>query len=101
LDNQDLSNSKRSSDLTAESNGLNCKTNSILNSINSQVIENKSVKGSQNGLTNGKVTFTERCKINNDSREAKIRNNSIARLDEGLRELQLDSSQRKGVKNIV
>ncbi|RLU27515.1 hypothetical protein DMN91_001319 [Ooceraea biroi] len=95
-DHQDLSNSKRSTDLTIEtqSNGLNCKASGTLNSVNGQVIGNKSVNGAhENGLTNGKATYAERCKIKSDGRETEIRNGGpTTRLDEGLRGSQLDRS---------
>ncbi|XP_011646490.1 TRPL translocation defect protein 14 [Pogonomyrmex barbatus] len=94
-----------SKNLTTEiqSNGLDCKTNSALGSITSrqQIIVSKNVNSTQNGLTNGKATFAERCNINGDGREPEICNgNSAMRSDESLRELKIDESQKNGFDNI-
>lgn len=63
--------------LTAEiqSNGLDCKTGGALNSLmnRQQAIVNKSINA-RSGLTNGKVTFAERCNINGDGQQPEIRN---------------------------
>ncbi|XP_070521572.1 TRPL translocation defect protein 14 isoform X1 [Cardiocondyla obscurior] len=64
-----------------QSNGFDCKSNSALGSITNsqQMITNKSVNGTQNGLTNGKVTFAERYNINCNSQGPEIRNGNTIR----------------------
>lgn len=88
-----------SKSLTTEvqSNGLDCKTNSALDSITNrqQTIVNKSVNGAQNGLMNGKATFAERCNINGDGQKSEIRNLTM-RPDESLRKLKVDKPQKNG-----
>lgn len=78
-----------SKSLTTEtqSNGLNCKASVTLSSAvnGQQTIGNKSVNGTQNGLTNGKASFAERCNVNGDNQEVKFCNNAKPpRLDGSL-----------------
>ncbi|XP_024888949.1 TRPL translocation defect protein 14-like isoform X1 [Temnothorax curvispinosus] len=85
-----------SKSLTTEvqSNGLDFKTSSALGSITNrqQAIVKKSI---QNGLTNGKATFAERCNMNGDGQKLEVRNSTM-RPEESLRELKVDKPQKNG-----
>lgn len=84
-----------------QSNGLDCKASGTLNSSlnGQQAICKKSINGVQNGLANGKATFTERCNINGDDRKPEVCNGGpTTKLDESLRKLNVEP-QKNGFEN--